>query len=167
MKNKIAVLLCCVFFSSFSEYHDYYLSTTTIRWVPEKQQFQLTSRFFLEDIESLMQQKIGKEISLSPDNYPEKIEIFTQAYYLKNIQLTIDGEDQLIRYLGREYQDELLVVYAEINRSSPSFEELQFTNTFLIDYLKDQQNIFHVILPDQRKSFLLTKEMTSFSYPFE
>lgn len=167
MKNKIAVLLCCVFFSSFSEYHDYYLSTTTIRWVPEKQQFQLTSRFFLEDIESLMQQKIGKEISLSPDNYPKKIEIFTQAYYLKNIQLTIDGEDQLIRYLGREYQDELLVVYAEINRSSPSFEELQFTNTFLIDYLKDQQNIFHVILPDQRKSFLLTKEKTSFSYPFE
>ena len=164
MKNKIAVLLCCTFLSSFSELHEYYLSTTTIRWVPEKQQFQLTSRFFLEDIESYMQQAVEEKIVLSPDNYPGKVEAFIQAYYLKNIHLKIDGEEQLIRYLGREYQEELLVVYAEINRKSSLFKELQLTNTCLINYLKDQQNIQHLILPEKRKSFLLKKEKTSFIY---
>lgn len=164
MRNKIAVLLCCICLSSFSEFHEYYLSTTTIRWVPEKQQFQLTSRFFLEDIESYIQQTLGEKIVLSPDNYPEKVEAFIQAYYLKNIHLKIDGEEQLIRYLGREYQEELLVVYAEINRKSSLFKELQLTNTCLINYLKDQQNIQHLILPEKRKSFLLTKGKTSFIY---
>ena len=64
---QIKVLLLSLFFCfSFSVEHDYYLSTTKVRWVPQKQQLQLTSRFFLEDIEALMQEQLMQKFSLPP-----------------------------------------------------------------------------------------------------
>jgi len=164
MKIRTVLFFGVLVFCSFSVLHDYYVSTTTIRWVPEKEQFQLTSRFFLDDVESLMQQTEKEKMVFSPDNYPDKIDAFVQDFYLKNIEFKLDGEEQFVQYLGREYQDELLVVYAEVSVKNLLFKRVDLGSTFLISFLKGQQNIHHLILPDQRKSFLLTKNKTSFSY---
>ena len=60
-KIKVALFLG-ILFTSFHVIHEYYLSTTTLKWVPVKQQLQITSRFFLEDIEALMQEKTGQKV---------------------------------------------------------------------------------------------------------
>ena len=155
IKALLLSLFCCF---SFSVEHDYYLSTTKVRWVPQKQQLQLTSRFFLEDIEALMQEQVDAKIQFAPDNNKEAIDVFIEEFYRTNIAVKLDGELQSFTYLGREYQDDLLVVYAELNPAKKEYQKIEIDALFLTDFLPTQQNIFHLSSPKKRKSFLLTKD---------
>lgn len=164
MKKIKVFLFLSVLLSSFSVIHDYYLSTTTLKWVPAKQQLQMTSRFFLEDIEALMQEKTGQKMVFSPDSNPAQIDAFVKDFYLNNLAITLDGGQQNIDYLGREYQDDLLVIYAEIVLPSNELKRLEVKATFLTDFLSGQQNIIHVSSPNQKKSFLLSHKKTAFGF---
>lgn len=147
--------------------HEYYLSTTTLKWVPAKQQLQITSRFFLEDIEALMQEKTGQKVVFSPDSNPAEIDAFVKEFYLNNLAITLDGGQQKMDYLGREYQDDLLVVYAEIVLPSKELKRLNVKATFLTNFLSGQQNIIHISAPKQKKSFLLTHKKSAFEYTLQ
>lgn len=162
---KIKLLLLSVFFCfSFSVEHDYYLSTTKVRWVPQKQQLQLTSRFFLEDIEALMQEQVDAKIQFAPDTNKETIDAFVEEFYRTNIEIKLDGALQQLNYLGREYQDELLVVYAELNPAKNDFQNIEIDAQFLTDFLPTQQNIFHFSTPEKKKSFLLTADESGLTF---
>ena len=162
---KIKVLLLSLFFCfSFSVEHDYYLSTTKVRWVPQKQQLQLTSRFFLEDIEALMQEQVDAKIQFAPDTNKEAIDVFVEEFYRMNIAVKLDGTQQPLTYLGREYQDDLLVVYAELNPTVKDVQSIEIDAQFLTEFLPTQQNIFHLSSPVSKKSFLLSKEKTSLRF---
>ena len=156
---KIKVLLLSLFFCfSFTVEHDYYLSTTKVRWVPQKQQLQLTSRFFLEDIEAFMQEQVDAKIQFAPDTNEAAIDVFVEEFYRTNLAVKLDGEIQQLTYLGREYQDDLLVVYAELNPTIKDVQSIEIDAQFLTEFLPTQQNIFHFSTPEKRKSFLLTKD---------
>lgn len=162
---KIKVLLLSLFFCfSFSVEHDYYLSTTKVRWVPQKQQLQLTSRFFLEDIETLMQEQVDAKIQFAPDTNKEAIDAFVEEFYRTNIAVKLDGTQQPLTYLGREYQDDLLVVYAELTPTVKDVQSIEIDAQFLTEFLPTQQNIFHLSSPVSKKSFLLSKEKTSLRF---
>lgn len=162
---RIRVLLCLLFLlTSFGEKHDYYLSTTSLKWVPSKSQVQITSRFFLDDIEALMQDKTNKKFVFLPDSDPTAIDDFVKEFYLNNLSLAIDGAQQEIQYLGREYKDDLMVLYAEINLPSDQLKTINVSATFLIDFLTSQQNIIHLNTPNQKKSFLLNHKKTTLDF---
>ena len=162
---KIKALLFSLFFCfSFSVEHDYYLSTTKVRWVPQKQQLQLTSRFFLEDIEALMQEQVDAKIQFAPDTNKEAIDVFVEEFYRTNIAVKLDGTQQPLTYLGREYQDDLLVVYAELTPIVKDVQSIEIDAQFLTEFLPTQQNIFHLSSPVSKKSFLLSKEKTSLRF---
>ena len=163
MKIKV-LLLSLFFFLSFSVEHDYYLSTTKVRWVPQKQQLQLTSRFFLEDIEALMQEQVDAKIQFAPDTNKEAIDAFVEEFYRMNIAVKLDGTQQPMTYLGREYQDDLLVIYAELNPTIKDVQSIEIDAQFLTEFLPTQQNIFHLSSPVSKKSFLLSKEKTSLRF---
>ena len=165
-KIKIALFLV-ILFTSFNVIHEYYLSTTSLKWVPAKQQLQITSRFFLEDIEALMQEETGQKVVFLPDSNPAEIDAFVKEFYLNNLAVTLDGKQQKIDFLGREYQDDLLVVYAEIVLPSRELKRFDVKATFLTDFLSGQQNIIHVSAPKQKRSFLLTHKKTAFGFELQ
>ena len=88
MRIKFIFLVILISFS-FAKTHEYYLSTTTVRWVPEKNQLQFTSRFFLEDIEALMQEEVDPKVQFSPDSSKEAIDAFVSDFYTKNIAIML------------------------------------------------------------------------------
>ena len=79
MKKIKVSLFLAILFTSFNVFHEYYLSTTTLKWVPTKKQLQITSRFFLDDVEALMQEKTGKNVIFLPDSNPTEIDAFVKA----------------------------------------------------------------------------------------
>lgn len=156
---RIKFIFLAIFISfSFAKTHEYYLSTTKVRWVPEKNQLQFTSHFFLDDIEALMQEEVDPKVQFSPDSSKEAIDAFVSDFYTKNIAIVLEGEQHSLTYLGREYKDDLLVVYAELNPNNERLDNLQINASFLVDFLPTQQNIFHLTSPTKKKSFLLTKD---------
>ena len=153
--------------SSFVEQHEYYLSTSTLKWVPDNKQIQLTSRFFLDDIEALMQAKKGAKIVFLPDSDPVAIDAFVKDFYLTSLAIELDGQKQEINYLGREYSDDLMIIYAEVLTDTSEFSSIEITADFLVDFLAGQQNIFHLSTPHKKKSFLLSQTKTAVNYPLQ
>lgn len=162
-KNQIYILLLGIVLMAFIPLHDFYLSTTIFKWVPEKNEIQLTSRFFIDDMEALMQ-KTHPKIAFAPDSRSDEIDRFIEHFFVTNVKLALDKEPQSINYLGREYQEDLLVVYAHVEGVSSEWSSLQIKNTFLLDLLETQQNIVHVQTPFKKKSFLLSKDRKEFEF---
>ncbi len=127
--------------SSFVEQHEYYLSTSTIKWVPENKQIQLTSRFFLDDIEALMQAKKGTNIVFLPDSDPVAIDAFVKDFYLKSLRIQLDGEKQNIHYLGREYKDDLMIIYAEILTDTVDFSSIEIKADFSLIFSRATKHL--------------------------
>lgn len=164
LKTKGIVFLFALLSMSFVGSHDYYLSTTTVKWVPEKQQIQLTSRFFLEDIEAYMQDKQNSKVVFSPDSHPDETDAFIEKFFIDNLTLRLNDVSQKITYLGREYQEEFMVIYAEVPMLTSSVTSLQLTSTFLLDFIENQQNIVHVKTPTKSKSFLLRNKINTLDF---
>ena len=123
----------------------------------------MTSRFFLDDLETLMQQQDPKVV-FSPDSDPVQIDNFIKEFYIRNISLSIDNSPQSLTYIGREYKDDLLVIYAQIDTSKFESSTVRIQNSFLINLFEDQQNIVHLITPNDKKSFLLNRGATTVTF---
>lgn len=167
LRKSISLLFLFFGLSSFFFEHDYYLSTTTLNWAAEKGELQLTSRFFIDDLEAFMQQEGHPKVVFQPDSDSQKIDDFVAQFYQNQIQISVDNELQTIRYLGREYQDDLLVIYAEIKLAKKEINRLEVENTFLTEFLPSQQNLVHLRGEKLKKSFLLNAKRTHFSYSFK
>ena len=81
-----------------------------------------------------MQEKTGKNVIFLPDSNPTEIDAFVKAFYLNNLNIAIDGDQQKIDYFGREYQDDLLVIYAEIILPTNQLNHLEVKANFLTDF---------------------------------
>lgn len=163
--NCILFIFVVVFVTS-SALHEYYVSTTSIRWVPSKGEIQMTSRFFLDDLEALMKREVPSVV-FSPDSDPEQIDQFIKEFYIKNIAVSIDDAPQDIDYIGREYQEDLLVIYAQIPTHKSIFSSLTVQCSFLTNLFSDQQNIVHIITPKNKKSVLLNQSRTAITLTIE
>ena len=163
LKTKALIFLILLFSFASKKSHEYYLSTTSVKWVPEKQQLQLISRFFLEDVEAYMQNRQNKKVVFFPDSHPEETDAFIEAFFLDNIKLEINDSSHDINYLGRAYQDELLIIYAEVTDLF-AITKLKLKSTFLLDFIESQQNIIHIKTPERDKSFLLKNKINSLEF---
>ena len=132
-----------------------------MRYAQEKSEIQFVAKLFLEDVEDYLNQ--GREVPyvLAPDNLPEEIEKDIELFFQSQFQLQIDGQDYSIAYLGKAYEDDLLVLYGYISlKQAP--KEIVFDNSFLLDFLPTQHNIIHFKSPKKNKSFLAKKGETRF-----
>ena len=112
----------------------------------------------LEDVEALMQKEVNAKTQFSPDSSEGEIDAFVARFYQKNIHVKFDGISQEITYLGREYQDDLLVIYAEVNTTKKEFQQIEINASFLLDFLPTQQNIFHISSPKQEEKLSADKK---------
>ena len=62
------------FLSNSSSLHDYYVSSTEMVFIEDKQQLQVTTRVFIEDLEAYFNAQIEGKIQLQPDLEVAKID---------------------------------------------------------------------------------------------
>ena len=61
------------FLSSSSSLHDYYVSSTEVVFVEDKQQLQVTTRVFIDDLEAYFNAQTEDKIQLQPDLEPREL----------------------------------------------------------------------------------------------
>ena len=132
--------------------HKFYVSTTSIKFIPQDRSLQITAQMFADDFETTLR-KQAKGIQLNPDNFSGLADSLTKKYFQKN--LVFKNRDSVLEfdYLGKIYRNDLLVAYLEIVLDS-TIKELQIKNTLLFDFSEDQKNILHFRNAGKRKSFL-------------
>lgn len=156
-----------VFFFWFSgtlSIHNFYVSTTSIRFVAEEKILQITSQVFLDDFEKVIEQYGAKKIELIPEVSQDEIDDLVEDYFRKNIIFKAQGDTLDFNFLGKVYRNDLLVTYMELKVDS-SFSEFSIKNTLFYELLPDQKNIIHLKVASKRKSFLAVSSKSEFEVP--
>lgn len=160
-KNKIFIhfFWVIVVFPLISFTHEYYVSITEVVYVSEKQQLQLTTRVFTDDMEAYFNSQTNENIQLSPDHNPILIDALVERFFQNNFKVFFDNNKVEISYLGRQYQEDQMLIFAEVTELSPP-TSYKIQNTILIPFRTKQQNIVRVKNNITQKSFLMNASKT-------
>lgn len=150
-RTLILLMLAPVFLAATA--HKFYVSTTHVEYVPEKQSVQLITKLFIDDIEDVLQERYDKKLSLATKKERPQDETYLKEYVQKKLVVYLDGKEVALTYIGREYDIDMVKVYLEAKPVSP-FKTIEIDNQLLFDLTDEQQNITHVKYGDQRKSIV-------------
>ena len=144
--------------------HNFYVSTTSIRFVPEENSIQITTQVFLDDFESVLRQKGNYKTKLIPEIPQKVIDSLVEDYFRENITFKAQGKKIDFDFLGKRYKSDVLVAYMELQMDTV-VSPFVIKNTIFFDYLPDQKNIIHLKLDSRRKSFLAVSSKSIFEVP--
>ena len=147
------------FLSSSSNLHDYYVSSTEVVFTEDKQQLQVTTRVFIEDLEAYFNSQTEDKIQLQPDLEPAKIDSLVHIFFKNNFNLFFNKKEVAINYIGRQYKEDQILIFAEAADVSPP-SSFEIHNTILIPFRMGQQNIVHLKTTNTKKSFLMDASKT-------
>ena len=79
--RAVSILFFIVtFLSSSSSLHDYYVSSTEVVYVEDKQQLHVTTRIYIDDIEAYFNAQTEDKIQLQPDIKAATIDSLVQLF---------------------------------------------------------------------------------------
>ena len=147
--------------------HEFYVSTTSVDFVLNKNEIQITSQFFVDDVENLIRFQTPNTALIFEKAYNEETNLIMRDFIHKNFKISINKKKQEVKYLGYELKDDLLVVYYETKFSNSKIFNVEVYNSFLVNFIESQKNIVHVKFKNLKKSFLLNSINKTFRYSFE
>ena len=158
--SKIYLLLITQIISHV-EFHEYYVSTTEVDYIKEKNLMQITIRIFIDDFEEIVKQK-NNNLKVAPDSNSKKINEILNQYIFEKFKISVNDQELIYEFIGKEYKSDMIQAYyeAEINNI---IKNISFENYILFDYFENQQNIIHYKNDKFRKSFLHTIKNPKFS----
>ena len=147
--------------------HEFYVSTTSVDFILDKSEIQITSQFFVDDVENLIKFQNPNTTLAFEKRYSEKTNLILKDFIHKNFKISINKKMQEVKYLGYELRDDLLVVFYETKFSNSEIFNIEIFNSFLVDFIESQKNIVHLKFKNLKKSFLLTLLNKTLQYSFE
>ena len=154
------LLLLLPLLFSFSKLHEYYVSVTKVVHVKDQKAIQITNQVFIDDFEALLRERYDDNVTLGGDDEPKVAETYIERYLTDKIVVNVNGEAVSIKYIGREYKDDIVYAYLEIVNIS-DVKSISITNEVLFDMFEEQQNIIKTNINSKKKSFLLTSAKTN------
>jgi hypothetical protein len=138
--------------------HKFYVSVTQIDYVPNKKRIEITSRIFIDDLEKALTKKYQRKPNITSSNEVPEAEEYIKAYIKEKIKISINKKPQVIEYLAKEVEGDVLIIYTKIVISK-KINTFEIYNALLTEVYSDQQNIVHINIDSNKKSFLLTNTM--------
>ncbi|HSP11181.1 MAG TPA: DUF6702 family protein [Salegentibacter sp.] len=157
---KKIFLLFGIFFvltSSKVTAHEYYLSVTEINYKDESQSLQIITRVFIDDFENVLRKRFNDDIRLVKDTEEGPVKKMIERYLEQKLQIRSGGQQHQLNYLGKEYDNDQVILYIEVKDVKP-FKEIDITNSILTDLFDDQKNVVHVKVDGVTKSLLLQRD---------
>ena len=158
MKPLKLIFLFLVFtLLAFTSAHKFYVSVTQIEYVKEKESVQIITRIFIDDFENLLRQRYDETITLADVDESEKVESYMGKYLTDKIKIKINEESVQMNFLGKEYEDDIVFCYLEIE-GIKEINTFEITNQVLFDLFEEQQNIVRTKINSKSKSLILIAE---------
>lgn len=145
--------------------HKFYVSITRIEYVKEKNSLQIITKIFIDDIEAALRERFGQDISLATSKETETADNDLKQYILQNLKIKVNGKNTQLRYLGKEYETDMVVAYLEVEPIT-SLKTIAIENKILMEMFPEQQNIIHLKSANNRKSLILDQEEPAGSLNF-
>ncbi len=152
---KKLVLLLLIPLMAFT-LHKYYISLSQIDYKAQEKTLQITMRLFTDDVEKTLNANFKKDFKLDT---PQELATTNQliTYYLNNhFKVIVNGKPLNIKFLGKEYENDLVYFYIEINDVA-TIKSIEIENTILMDEFEEQQNIIKLNIGKVLKTMILVR----------
>ncbi|WP_445756158.1 DUF6702 family protein [Polaribacter sp.] len=156
---KILLLLFIIPLFAFST-HRYYLSLTQIKFKGESKSVQIIINVFIDDIELVLNKDYNIDLQLTTKKELPNNDVYFEKYLRDKLQFTIDGTQKKFNYIGKEYENDLVYFYLEIENIN-QVKTIKINNKILIKHFPEQQNLIKSNVGKKNKSILLNNEETS------
>lgn len=159
MKNKVVYCLIGILFFSLSAFtfHKFYMGVFQVNYASEKKMIQITSRIFVDDLNSGIEKKYHKKTFIGTEKETQEDIDLLKKYLSENFTIRVNGQPKIITFLSKEIEsNDVLVCYSRIP-AIEKFKTLEITNTVLTDWNAEQQNITHISAFGTKKSVLFTE----------
>lgn len=163
--KKYLFLLLLLPLMSFHGLHKFYVSVTEIEYNSEAASLQIISRVFIDDMEKLLKERYSKELFLTKKEEHPSADEYLEKYLGQKLRISINGKSYPLNYLGKKYENDILVLFLEVEKVSP-LQIITVQNGVLTEVFPEQKNVVHVEYEGVTKSLLLTREMESGSINF-
>lgn len=151
--QKLLTLIVFFLFSlsSAKEIHPYHVGSVEFNYNSKSKTFEITGKFFLDDLENALKEKYGTPIHFNDANYESQINDLLEKYCNEYLKLKADNNFVKINYIGYEEDSEAVNIFLE---SEPvnSPKKVETAVSFLYNFFDDQMNIIHVIVNGNRQS---------------
>lgn len=157
LKKSLLLLLLPLF--AFGVMHKFYLSVTQVAYAEKDESIQITSRIFIDDFEAVLKHRYGVETHLATPQESEQSDTYVEKYLREKFVLRINGQETDYAFLGRRYDNDILVCYLEVTGVPlKGLASIEVQNEILTDLFDEQKNIVHITINDLKRSFVLIKE---------
>lgn len=150
-----AVVFILQSFTGTENVHPYHVGSVEINYNSKSRTFEVTGRFFLDDLENGLGKKYGTSFHFNDEKYEAKLNDALEKYCAEYFKLKADGKFLKVNYVGYEEDSESVNIFLE-SEAVPAPKKLEAAVSFLYNLFDDQINIVHMILNGQRKSEKLT-----------
>ena len=128
-----------------------------VNYAAEKKMIQITSRIFVDNLNKGIEKKYNKKTFLGTDKETQADIDLLKRYLSENFNIKINGQLKPIAFLSKELEaDDVLVCYSRIT-AVEKFKVLEISNTVLVDWNAEQQNITHISAYGTKRSVLFTE----------
>jgi len=153
--QKKAILLLIIPLLAFSA-HKYYISLTKIDFIETKKTVQITMRFFIDDIENTLQSRYNTKLELATKDENKKDNFYLEKYIGQKFKVNINGEEKTHKYLGKEYDNDVVFFYLEIP-DIEMIDKIEIQNNMLMETFEEQENYIKLNINHIKKTFILIK----------
>ncbi len=136
--------------------HKYYISLTKIDFIEEKKTIQITMRFFIDDIENTLQNRYKIPLELATKQENKKANFYLEKYIGQKFMIKINDEEKELNYLGKEYENDVVYFYLEINNIE-NIIKIEVQNNMLMEEFEEQENYVKLDINNKKKTFILIK----------
>lgn len=154
-KVLLFVLSPLMFFGIIKKTHPYHVGSMEIKYNIESKTFEITGRFFLDDLENAVSKKQGKPLHFNDPKFKDQMKLAVEAYCTEHLRLKVNNQFVKVKFVGYEEDKESVDIFLETEVVADP-KKVEVSMSFLYNYFDDQINIIHVIVDGDRKSEKLT-----------
>ena len=144
--------------TSFSV-HKFYVALYQVNYAPEKKMLQITTRLFIDDLNSALAKKYQKKINLGSEKETEEDLNLFKKYFAEKFSVKVNGQTKTLLFLSKEMEGDVLICYFSI-KDIHKINTLEIYNSIITDNNSEQQNIMHFNVSGVKNTLLLTESNT-------
>jgi hypothetical protein len=154
--KKLFLVFLIIPLLSFSA-HKYYLSLTQIEFKKESKSIQIIINVFMDDIEAALNKNNNIDLQLATKKELKNNDLYFEKYLRSKLQFKIDTIAKDFKYIGKEYDGDLVYFYLEIENIF-KISTIEISNKILLQHFPKQQNLIKTKVGKKNKSVLLSKD---------
>ena len=131
--------------------HPFYLSVTEMKYNASNETIEISCKLFTNDLETALKKLTDNPVDLIHPHDRKEAEKILFGYIVKRLNITLNGKNRNLKFIGYEKEDDVIWVFMEIEKCEAP-KQVTVNTGLLYDFLKEQINIVHFEVNGNKQS---------------